>query len=94
MKTVFYNAEVYTGEAEPKQAFIVEDGVFAAAGTNEEIFTLAEGAEKVDLGGRFVCPGFNDSHMHVLSYGVALNAARLDEHTDSLEGMLEYFRTF
>ena len=84
MKTVFYNGRVYTGEAEPKQAFIAEDGVFTAVGTDEEILALAEGAEKVDLGGRFVCPGFNDSHMHVLSFGVALNAARLDEHTHSL----------
>ena len=94
MKTVFYNGRVYTGEAEPKQAFIAEDGVFTAVGTDEEILALAEGAEKVDLGGRFVCPGFNDSHMHVLSFGVALNAARLDGHTDSLEGMLGYLKEF
>ena len=94
MKTVFFNAGVYTGEKELGQAFIEEDGVFTFVGSNEEILALAEGARKVDLGGRFVCPGFNDSHMHVLSYGVALNAARLDEHTDSLTGMLEYFRSF
>lgn len=94
MKTVFYNAEVYTGTDAPAEAFITENGVFAAVGGEEEIFALAGGDEKVDLGGRFVCPGFIDSHMHVLSFGASLSAAALAEHTDSLAGMLAYLKRF
>ena len=94
MRTVYHNARVYTGSGAFAEAFIVEDGVFTAVGAEEDMLSRADGAEKVDLGGRFVCPGFNDSHMHVLSYGVALNAARLDERTDSLSGMLGCLKQF
>ena len=94
MRTVYYNAKVYTGSG-IKQAFIVEDGVFTAVGSVDEILALAgDGAEKHDLGGRFVCAGFNDSHMHLLGLGRSLSGAQLQKCTDSLAGMLEYLKEF
>ncbi len=88
MKTVYYNGIVYTGELPLKEAFAVSEDKFIFAGSSEEALALlCEGDEKVNLGGKFVSPGFIDSHMHVLNYGQALSCARLDEHTQSLEDM-------
>ena len=93
MKTVFYNAKVYTGKLPFGEAFSVCRGKFADVGTNEEILKTAEpGDELVDLGGRFVCAGFNDSHMHLLNFGQCLLAAPLYRHTGSLEDMLGCLR--
>ncbi len=95
MKSIYWNAKVYTGEAKLQQAFLIEEGVFAAVGTNEEILALTDGDTDVtDLKGRFVCPGFNDSHMHLLGLGQSLKAAQLSLHTNSLTGMIEYLRRF
>ena len=95
MKSVYCNAQVYTGEDAPGQAFLVEDGFITAVGSDQEILALAgQDAIVTDLQGRFVCPGFNDSHMHLLSLGQYLSSARLSQHTDSLAGMLGYLRQF
>ena len=91
MKTVFYNACVYTGSLPLQEAFIVEDDRFILAGSNAE--ALAQAAdEKIDLNGAFVCAGFIDSHMHVISYGNALLCAPLHEHTHSLRDMIDCLR--
>ena len=94
MKTIYYNSRIYTGD-KTAQAFLVEDGVFRAVGTDEEILRTADAdTPRVDLKGQFVCPGFIDSHMHLLGYGAALAGAQLAEHTDSLAGLLAYVRDF
>ena len=87
MKTAFYNARVYTGELPLQEALIVENGKFSAVGSNEEI--LAQEADcAIDLGGKFVCAGFNDSHMHLLNLGQALSVAPLHLYTGSLQEMI------
>ena len=88
MKTIYHNAKVYTGQMPLQQAFIVEDGKFCFVGSDEA--ALAQGGAKcVDLDGAFVCAGFNDSHMHLLSFGQNLTIAPLAQHTKSLEDMLD-----
>ena len=87
MKTAYYNAHVYPGELPLKQAFIVDNGKFSAVGSNAEIMSL-ESDRTVDLGGKFVCAGFNDSHMHLLNLGQALSVAPLHMYTRSLQEML------
>ncbi len=86
MKTVYYNGQIYTGTLPLQQAFAVENGIFCFAGSNQDAMAL-EG-KKVDLQGKFVCAGFNDSHMHLLNYGQALTMAPLARNTDSLETMI------
>lgn len=85
---IFYNGTIYTGSGFA-QAFAVDDGRFVAVG--DEAMVL-EG-ERIDLDGAFVCTGFNDSHMHMLSYGQALSMAPLAKHTGSLEDMLNCLRS-
>ena len=90
MKTIYYNGIVYTGESFAR-GFIVEDGKFLRV--FEEI-PAYEDAECVDLNGKFVCAGFNDSHMHILNYGQSLISAKLGKHTSSLKEMMDYMRKY
>ena len=85
MKTLFFNGKVYTGTLPLKDSFAVEDGRFCEPGGEDE---------RIDLKGRFVCAGFNDSHMHLLNYGRVLTGAMLAEHTSSLSGLKEYLKDF
>lgn len=93
MKAIFFNGKVYTGEENLQEAFVVADGVFTYVGDTETAKQLAVSGDKlVDLQGGFVCPGFNDSHMHVLGFGKMLRDIPLADHTDSLRGMIRYLK--
>lgn len=95
MRSIYYNGAVYTGELPLVEAFVVDDGKFLFAGSSREALALArEDTERVDLEGRFVCSGFNDSHMHLLNYGRTLRTAQLADHTGSLEELLCCLRAF
>lgn len=76
---IFLNGDVYSGAVQegakvrvlPRvQALAVREGRIVAAGTNAEMEKLKGAATQVvDLGGRFVMPGFNDAHLHLASGG-------------------------
>ncbi|MBQ2085536.1 MAG: amidohydrolase family protein, partial [Oscillospiraceae bacterium] len=85
-RKVFYNCKVYTGELPLRGAFAVENGFFTEV-WDEIPSGLEPEVETVDLEGRFVCPGFNDSHMHLLNYGKTLAGADLTAHTGSLRDL-------
>ena len=87
MKTAYIHGLVYTGTLPLQRAFLTENGKFTAVGTTAEILSMAPDAV-VDLEEKFVCAGFNDSHMHLLNLGQALSVAPLHLHTGSLEEML------
>ena len=90
MKTIYYNAQVYTGQLPLAEAFIVDADTFSFVGSTKDALALAAEEDLcIDLQNRFVCAGFNDSHMHLLSYGNALNMAPLHEHTGSLQEMIQ-----
>ena len=57
MRTVYKNGTVYTGNGFVTD-FAVENGKFCFVGETDK----ATADEVVDLGGKFVCAGFNDSH--------------------------------
>lgn len=90
MKIVFKNGLIWTGDSPNASSFVVEDGKFAYVGND----VIPGADESVDLNGAFVCPGFNDSHMHLLGYGLILRQAPLHAHTESLADMLDCLRTF
>ncbi|MCD8223655.1 MAG: amidohydrolase [Clostridiales bacterium] len=95
MKTIYFNGNVYTGALPLSSAFAVEDGRFVFAGSNEDAKALATPEDSlVDLDGKFVCSGFNDSHMHLLNYGSSLLKAPLAAHTGSLTDMLQCLTDF
>ena len=88
MKTVYYNAAVYTGAFPLVEAFGVENDKFFFTGTNRDALSL-DADRFVDLKGSFVCAGFNDSHMHLLNYGQTLTIAPLHKNTGSLAAVLQ-----
>ena len=95
MKHIYTNGQVYAGSLPLAEAFIVEEGKFTFAGSSADALALAQPDDQIiDLHQKFVCPGFNDSHMHLLSYGLALTRARLNEHTGSLKELIAHLREF
>lgn len=95
MRTIYTNGAVYTGELPLCQSFVQEDGRFLYAGGTEEAMTYRTAETRVvDLDKRFVCPGFNDSHMHLVNFGYSLQAADLGRHTSSLAEVQEELRRF
>lgn len=86
---LFYNGNVFTGDSFV-EAFVVDGNHFVATGSSEELLQQYPSAAKHDLNNKFVCAGFNDSHMHVLNDGYALETIQLADHTSSLKAMKEY----
>ncbi len=69
---VFVNARVYTvsDRFTVAQAFAVEDGMFSAVGSNEDVrATIGISTKVIDLGGRTVLPGLIDAHGHMAGLG-------------------------
>ena len=87
MKIAYIRGHIYTGTLPLEEAFMVEAGKFTAIGTTEEILSMTP-EQVVDLEGKFVCAGFNDSHMHLLNLGQALSVAPLHRYTESLQEMV------
>lgn len=94
MSTVYKNGRVFTADSLRADAFVVESGRFVFSGTEAEAKKQYPDAETVDLGGKFVCPGFNDSHMHLLELGSTLMQAQLAPHSDSLAHVLDALDAF
>lgn len=69
---IFINGNIITVDKEkPRiEAFAVREGKIVATGSNEEITALkTDRTDITDLKGQVVVPGFNDSHLHLLSLG-------------------------
>jgi len=62
---------------------LIRDGVIAAVGTSSKVEALPEAraAEKIDVGGRVVLPGFVDSHTHLIHA-----ASRAEEYELKIAG--------
>ncbi|MDO4741273.1 MAG: amidohydrolase family protein, partial [Eubacteriales bacterium] len=88
MIQLFHNGTIYAGEGVFCEAFAVENGKFIDAGKTAELLEQYPDAPKTDLYGAFVCPGFHDSHMHMLGLGGLLAAVDLSGHTRSLADVL------
>jgi len=75
------------------QAVAIQDGRFAAVGSNEEIMVLRGAKPRViDLGGRTVVPGLNDSHMHPIRGGLNYNMELRWDGVPSLADALRMLR--
>lgn len=96
MNTIYYNGNIYVERGRFVPAMLVSDGLIQKIGTLEEVTEgLCPKCEKemIDLEGRTVVPGFNDSHCHILGVGQALNCVILHGVT-KLEDIISLGRDF
>jgi predicted amidohydrolase YtcJ len=75
---IFYNGKIFT--ADPKhpyaEAVMIRGDRIVAVGNLAEIARMADGdAQKIDLQGKTLLPGFIDSHVHAIDGGLSLNSA-------------------
>ena len=75
------------------QAVAIRDGRFASVGSNEQIMALrGPKTEVIDLGGKTVIPGLNDSHMHPIRGGLNYNMELRWDGVPSLADALRMLR--
>lgn len=86
-KIIYFNGNIITVDNNETvaQAVLVEDGKIKAVGTNEEVITLAQDAEKIDLEGKTMLPGFIDPHGHVVATAQTLMIVTLGDVTSREE---------
>jgi predicted amidohydrolase YtcJ len=88
---VFVNGEVYTVDAARSwaNAVAVKDGAIVAVGTDDDVRELiGADTETIDLAGRLLLPGFQDSHVHPVGGGIDM--LQCDMH--DLEGKDAYLQ--
>ena len=73
------NGRIWTGNAgQPEaEALAIAGDRIVAVGTTADVRARAGTAETIDLGGRFVVPGFTDAHVHFLDGGFRLSSVQL-----------------
>ena len=94
MKKVLHNAKVYVEKGVYAQAVLVEDGLIAKVGTDEEVLKAAgSDAEITDCGGKTLIPGLNDFHLHFMQTGEVMSQAQIDG-VSSIDEMIKICREF
>ncbi len=93
MRTAYYNGKIYLERESFAEAVLVENDRILQVGTSAEILAQANLDERVDLGGNTVIPGLNDSHMHLMSVGKALEQLSLADCT-SVENIIQKSREY
>ncbi|MDO9547435.1 MAG: amidohydrolase [Candidatus Marinimicrobia bacterium] len=74
------NANIWTAdENQPvAEAVAITDGKITYVGTTKQIKkTITKETKVIDAAGMFVCPGFTDSHLHLLDGGFHLSSVQL-----------------
>ncbi len=75
------NGRIYTVNSERgwAEAVAIRDGRIVFVGTNDDAKAyVGPGTQVVELDGRVVLPGFQDSHVHPISAGIEANACNLN----------------
>lgn len=91
MSLLLYNGKIITmNENNPKaSAVFIKENKIEAIGNDENILKMKSSITKlIDLKGKLVLPGFNDSHMHLLNFGYTLTKVDLF-NSKSIKDMVE-----
>ncbi len=92
LKTILHNGKIYIEKNNFHEALLIENGIIQQTGTNEEI--LKNNADRiVDLKGKTVLPGLNDSHLHLSIIGDAMNTCNLTS-ARSIDEIIQLGRKF
>lgn len=74
---LFYNGHFYTGPGYTTSVLWAQGGRIRALGGPELLAAAPPELPRTDLGGGWVLPGFNDSHLHLLDVGRGLASVDL-----------------
>ncbi|WP_420552024.1 amidohydrolase [Tenacibaculum aiptasiae] len=88
---MYYNGKIFTvNEAQPwAEALIIEKNKIVFIGSNSEAEQKIEkGAEKINLKGKLVLPGFHDVHMHPMEVGSTTTVFTLNENESDAENYI------
>ncbi|MCC6614290.1 MAG: amidohydrolase [Anaerolineae bacterium] len=72
---LFFNGIIHSVDSaypHPEAVLVGDDGRIAAVGARDDLVARAPGAQRIDLGGQTLIPGFNDAHVHVWKLGLLL----------------------
>lgn len=92
MTTILKNGKIYIEKGNFQEAVLIEDGMVKAFGSNEEIDKM-EANNIIDLQGKTVLPGLNDSHLHMVMIGEAMNSCELSS-ARSIDDIIRLGREF
>lgn len=92
---ILHNGRLTTLDPETPDAtaIAIRDGRIAAVGRDADIMKLAaDGTNVIDLGGKRVIPGLNDSHTHLIRGGLSYNMELRWENVPSVADALAMLR--
>ncbi len=91
---VLYNGVIQTMDSSCRveDAILIEGGVISALGHREDLFRLAPQAEKIDLEGNALYPGFIDTHSHLSLFSLYADEVYCGAEVGTLEGALARLR--
>lgn len=78
MKTILKNGKIYIEKDNFMEAMLIENGIIKQIGINEDILKN-QATQIIDLEGKTVLPGLNDSHLHISLVGEAMNSCDLTQ---------------
>lgn len=93
-KLLLKNGKIYQQRNKFTHALYIEEGIIKATGDSALLFEpqLSAG-EIIDVEGKTVVPGFNDSHLHFYQTGLAMESLSLHD-ARSIEELVERGRTY
>ncbi|MCB4809967.1 amidohydrolase [Methylovorus menthalis] len=95
VETILYNGRITTLDTDHSEtsAIALAAGKVVATGTDQEIHALAgPDTQKIDLAGKRVLPGLNDSHLHLIRGGLNYNMELRWEGVGSVQDALAMLR--
>ena len=90
---IFFHAKVFTGDPQNAyaEAVAIRGDKIVAVGTLPEVAkAVAPNAERIDLDGKSLFPGFIDSHSHSIDGGLSLISADASEKVHSLNELAPF----
>lgn len=92
MNLILKNGKIYVNKEYFVEALYIKSGVIKQIGNNEDILNK-QADNIIDLQGKTVLPGLNDSHMHLCGTGQAMNACSLNS-AKSIEDIIKIAKDF
>lgn len=92
LEKIYYNGKIYSIDEQNTAytAIGIEKGKIAFLGSDEEALRQ-DAAEKIDLDGKTMVPGFVDSHLHLLNYAFVAQSYKMND-AESVEEIVQQGR--